>query len=100
MNSVAYIELDGTEFEIPFKFSYHYDPGNISGPPEDCYPESEEFEWWPDGSVDHTQFNAMEWWELQHMDEDVFYNAAMVEMGAQEQAWAEYKWEMKRERWL
>lgn len=40
------LELDAqkAEVDIEVRASYYYDPGKISGPPEDCYPPESEFE--------------------------------------------------------
>lgn len=37
-------EFEFIEFDINFVSSGYYDPGRISGPPEDCYPPEEEDE--------------------------------------------------------
>lgn len=42
------VEVDGADYisypEVEFDTAYESDPGNISGPPEDCWPPSEDFE--------------------------------------------------------
>lgn len=74
-----FVELDGTEFEVYFEYSYSYTPANTNGRPEDCHPESEEWEWELVG-VDEMRYNAIELWELYHLDESVFFDAAIEDM--------------------
>lgn len=46
------IERDGACILLQVVGTYTYDPGNYSGPPENCYPENEEFEYCFKGSWD------------------------------------------------
>lgn len=73
------VELDGTEFLIDFEWSYYYDPGKTTGPWEDCYPESEEFEVYH--NEDHMKYSAMEWWELEEFTENLTADYLAKEAG-------------------
>ena len=44
--TVVYPKLNGEEWEIEVKVSYHavYLPAKVSGPPESCYPDESELE--------------------------------------------------------
>ena len=37
-------DLPAPAIELELQYTYSYDPGRISGPPEDCYPPEEECE--------------------------------------------------------
>jgi hypothetical protein len=41
---IAELESQHVEVDIEIRASYYYDPGTISGPPENCYPPESEFE--------------------------------------------------------
>lgn len=73
-----YVELDGTEIELSFKYQYYYQSAFTTGRPEDCYPEEEDFEY----EVFEPDYwlNAIEQWELDNIGQDKFYDLAIEDM--------------------
>ncbi len=96
MNTVSiWVELEGTEVEIQFNYTYSYQAAKLSGPWDESYPESEDFEF----EVIEPTFwlNALEQWELNDIPEEVFFEAAMEDIASDKADYADYKYDEYRD---
>jgi len=92
------IELDGTEFDIEFKYEHFYSAARLFGAPEDCCPEEEEFEWVLVGTPPY--LNAIESWELDEIGEEVFFEAAMANIESRKQDYGDYLYDVWKDEQL
>jgi len=96
MNSTTItVELDGVEFNIEFEYDYLWTPARTVGRPEDCYPSESDFSW---EIIDQPSWlNAIESWELEYLDEDVFYYAAMDDIQSMKADYGDFLYDQMRD---